>query len=257
MDPNFIVLDLVKDLKNKTAKSVEHLAIQSNSGNQIDLLADILMCYGGFNSKTIVFTQTKSLANDIMFSEKLKNNVEVLHGDISQYQREITLRRFKEGKINVLVATDVAARGLDVPNVDLVIQLEPPKEIEAYIHRSGRTARAGNSGKCITFFQSRDNHHLKRIEQMAGISFKRIGAPQPEDVIKQSASDIHTELDNVDDEVLPLFKESATKLILEKGALNAVSMALAYISGATEKFKQKSLQTGEHEKVTLQIVTDK
>lgn len=62
------------------------------------------------------------------------------------------MKRFKDGKFSVLVATDVASRGLDIPNVDLVIQIEPPKETETYIHRSGRTARAGRSGTCITFF---------------------------------------------------------------------------------------------------------
>ena len=64
----------------------------------------------------------------------------------------MTLARFKEKKFSVLVATDVAARGLDIPSVDLVIQVEPPKDAETYIHRSGRTARAGRSGTCITFY---------------------------------------------------------------------------------------------------------
>ena len=75
-----------------------------------------------------------------------------MHGDIAQNQREVTLKRFKEQKFKVLVATDVASRGLDIPNVDLVIQVEPPKEVETYIHRSGRTARAGKTGTCITFW---------------------------------------------------------------------------------------------------------
>ena len=75
-----------------------------------------------------------------------------MHGDIAQTQREVTIKRFKEGKFQVLVATDVASRGLDIPNVDLVIQIEPPKDTETYIHRSGRTARAGKSGTCITFY---------------------------------------------------------------------------------------------------------
>mmetsp|Transcript_33417 Transcript_33417/g.32462 ORF Transcript_33417/g.32462 Transcript_33417/m.32462 type:complete len:85 (-) Transcript_33417:1185-1439(-) len=78
-----------------------------------------------------------------------------MHGDIAQNQREVTWKRFKEGKFGVLVATDVASRGLDIPNVDLVIQLDPPKEVETYIHRSGRTARAGNEGTCITFFSNK------------------------------------------------------------------------------------------------------
>ena len=87
-----------------------------------------------------------------MLSDKIKQDVEVMHGDIAQNQREVTMKRFKDGKFRCLVATDVASRGLDIPNVDLVIQLEPPKETETYIHRSGRTARAGASGTCITFY---------------------------------------------------------------------------------------------------------
>lgn len=82
----------------------------------------------------------------------MKKDVEVMHGDIAQNQREVTLKRFKEKKFSVLVATDVAARGLDIPSVDLVVQVEPPKDTETYIHRSGRTARAGRDGTCITFY---------------------------------------------------------------------------------------------------------
>jgi superfamily II DNA/RNA helicase len=92
-----------------------------------------------------------------------------MHGDIAQNQREVTMKRFKEGKFKVLVATDVASRGLDVPNVDLVIQIEPPKEVETYIHRSGRTARAGASGVCITFYTEKTKFLIDQIEQQAGI----------------------------------------------------------------------------------------
>lgn len=88
-----------------------------------------------------------------------------MHGDIVQNQREVTMKRFKEGKFKVLVATDVASRGLDIPNVDLVIQIEPPKEVETYIHRSGRTARAGNSGVCITFYTPKTKYLIEDIER--------------------------------------------------------------------------------------------
>ena len=113
--------------------------------------------------------------------------MEVMHGDIAQNQREVTLKRFKEKKFSCLVATDVAARGLDIPSVDLVIQVEPPKDAETYIHRSGRTARAGRSGTCITFYTLKQKDFIRLIENKAGIKMEKIGVPQPEQVIKATS----------------------------------------------------------------------
>ena len=149
--PNFKMLDLAQNLKNKTASTVNHLAINCPFHNRMSALADILIIYGGAG-QTIVFCSTKQEANSLLLSDKIKKDIEVMHGDIAQNQREVTLKRFKEQKFSVLVATDVASRGLDIPNVDLVIQVEPPKEVETYIHRAGRTARAGRTGTCITFY---------------------------------------------------------------------------------------------------------
>lgn len=157
------------------------------------------------------------------------------------------MKRFKEGKFKVLVATDVASRGLDIPNVDLVIQIEPPKEVETYIHRSGRTARAGASGVCITFYTPKTKYLIEDIERQAGVKLKRVGVPQPEDVIKASAKDILHNLKNVNNDVLPMFKEAAKELIEQANgdALNAVCMTLAYISGHYQSaIVARSLITG-------------
>ena len=102
----------------------------------------------------------------------------------------------------MLVATDVAARGLDIPNVELVIQLEPPKDTESYIHRSGRTARAGKSGTCITFFNRKNYEFLERIESMAGIKLERVPIPSEEDMQKAKNKDVLKKLADVDYEVL-------------------------------------------------------
>ncbi|MFW8314570.1 C-terminal helicase domain-containing protein, partial [Klebsiella pneumoniae] len=91
-----------------------------------------------------------------------------LHGDIPQKQREITLKGFRNGDFGVLVATNVAARGLDIPEVDLVVQSSPPKDVESYIHRSGRTGRAGRTGVCICFYQHKEEYQLVQVEQKAG-----------------------------------------------------------------------------------------
>ena len=89
----------------------------------------------------------------------------------------MTWKRFKEGKFGVLVATDVASRGLDIPNIDLVIQLDPPKDVETYIHRSGRTARAGNEGTCITFYNKGNEWLIDQIERKAGVKLRQISIP--------------------------------------------------------------------------------
>jgi len=135
--------------------------------------------YGQGLEKVLVFCQTKADANDLSYQKKkLQMNIEVMHGDIAQHMRELTLEGFKRGRFQVLVATDVASRGLDIPNVDLVVQIEPPNETETYIHRSGRTARAGAEGLCITLFCSRaQNDKLFEIETRCGI--KMTQAPLP------------------------------------------------------------------------------
>lgn len=163
MKPNFKMVDLAQDLKNKTARNVKHLAIECPWHNRLEALAKVLDCYAG-NGRTVVFSSTKADCNSLLLSDKIIHDCEVMHGDIAQNQREVTIKRFKEAKFQVLVATDVASRGLDIPNVELIIQLEPPKDTESYIHRSGRTARMGKSGTCITFYNNRNMEFLERIE---------------------------------------------------------------------------------------------
>lgn len=179
-----------------------------------------------------------------------------MHGDIAQNQREVTMKRFKDGKFKVLVATDVASRGLDIPNVDLVIQLEPPKEVETYIHRSGRTARAGMQGTCITFYTTKTKPIIEDIERIAGIKLQRIGIPQAEDVIRASAKCVLNCLDEVNEQVLSLFEDTATELIEKCGGdpERALKIALAFMSGHYKTaIANKSLLTGQEKSFTIRL----
>lgn len=162
MKPNLKMVDLCQDLRNKTAKKVQHLVIDCPFHKRVSVLADVITCYGG-QGKSICFTSTKAECNQLALTDKIKQGIEVMHGDIPQSQREITLQRFKDTKFRCLGATDVASRGLDIPHVDLVVQIEPPKDTETYIHRSGRTARAGNSGICVTFFNDKTRYLIDKI----------------------------------------------------------------------------------------------
>jgi ATP-dependent RNA helicase DDX21 len=100
-----------------------------------------------------------------------------MHGDVGQHAREVALRKFKAGLLRVLVATDVASRGLDIPNVELVVQVQPPQDAEVYIHRSGRTARAGKDGICITLYGKKDSYLLDVISGKCGVEFEEIQIP--------------------------------------------------------------------------------
>lgn len=145
-------VDLIKDSDIRTSKTVEHLSLNCPYYHRNSVISDIVNLYGGRHGRTIIFCETKKEANEILLKANLKQETQVLHGDIPQKQREVTFQSFKEGKLKCLVATNVAARGLDIPEVDLIVQLEPPKEIDTYIHRSGRTGRAGKKGVCLTFY---------------------------------------------------------------------------------------------------------
>ena len=100
--------------------------------------------------RVIVFTATKRECDELAGGPAFQRlSAQVLHGDIGQSQREATLAQFRRGQFSVLVATDVAARGIDVKGVDLVVQFRTPRDAEGYVHRSGRTGRAGRDGTAV------------------------------------------------------------------------------------------------------------
>lgn len=235
-----INIDLVSNQNNKTAETIQHLAIRCPWQERNATLRDVIQVYSGAHGRTMVFTQTKNEANELALKAGIKQESQPLHGDIPQKQREITLEAFRKGTVKVLIATDVAARGIDIPEVDLVIQTEPPERCDDYIHRSGRTGRAGKSGVCIVFYKPTQEELLKNIENRSGIRFKRIGAPQPDEIIRSSAKDVIAFLSKVPENTLEYFRSAAEELITEKGAVDAVAAALAHISGNTE-IKARSL----------------
>jgi ATP-dependent RNA helicase DeaD len=120
-------------------------------------------------TRSIVFCATKRMVDEVV--ERLQSRAyaaEALHGDISQPQREKVLRAFREGRTEVLVATDVAARGLDVPEVSLVVNFDIPPDPEYYVHRIGRTGRGGRGGEAITLVNPRQMRELRVIERATG-----------------------------------------------------------------------------------------
>jgi len=121
------------------------------------------------SERVLIFCQTKRMVSEL--NKRLRGYgyaSEEIHGDLSQARREEALAKFREGKVRILVASDVAARGLDIPEVDLVINYDTPESPETYVHRIGRTGRAGLSGKAITFVTQNEVHLMDKIVQFAG-----------------------------------------------------------------------------------------
>jgi ATP-dependent RNA helicase DDX21 len=114
------------------------------------------------SGRCFIFCETKREVNNLNASIGIQK-CKMLHGDIKQSDREKIYRGFKSGEIQIIIATNVAARGLDFPDVELVVQIEPPKQIESYIHRAGRTGRAGKSGTSVVLVQKRDMKRLRPI----------------------------------------------------------------------------------------------
>ena len=105
-----------------------------------------------------------------------------LHGDLAQIDRDRVMRRFREGQADLLIATDVAARGLDIETVTHVINYDIPWDVEQYIHRIGRTGRAGRTGDAITLVEGRERRALRAIEQMIGMQIKPVRIPTAADI---------------------------------------------------------------------------
>jgi superfamily II DNA/RNA helicase len=132
--------------------------------DKTDVLISLLQ---GPHGLTIVFTRTKRECDHL--ADRLKRagiNAEPIHGDLSQADRERALKQFEEGTTDVLVATDVAARGLDIGGITLVVNYDPPEDHKAYLHRVGRTARAGASGTAVTLATWQERSDVERMAKM-------------------------------------------------------------------------------------------
>ncbi|KAH0900385.1 hypothetical protein HID58_049953 [Brassica napus] len=215
-------IDLVGNDKMKASNSVRHIALPCSKQAMSRLIPDIISLYSSGGS-TIIFTETKDQASEL---SGLLPGARALHGDIQQSQREITLAGFRKGKFSTLVATNVAARGLDINDVQLIIQCEPPRDVEDYIHRSGRTGRAGNTGVAVMLYDSRKSG-VSRIEKQAGIKFEHVSAPQPNDIAKAIGMEAAEKITQVCDTVVPAFLAAAKELLESSGVSAEVLLAKA------------------------------
>ena len=165
---------LIKSVKKET-QLISQRFISVQRHHKLDALKRILEIN---NEGVIIFVRTKLLTTSIAEAlENVGHSVAVLNGDIPQNQRENTVDRLKKGFIDILVATDVAARGLDVERIKLVINYDFPFDKETYTHRIGRTGRAGRSGEAILFVNQREKHFLRNLENSTRNKIEEINIP--------------------------------------------------------------------------------
>lgn len=162
--------------RGRAAGTIEQTAYPVAQQSKLPLLLELLS-KEDFD-RVLVFTRTKRGADRVAhILEQREHKSNRIHGDRSQSQRESALRAFKSGHTNVLVATDVAARGIDIDQVSHVINYDIPEVPEDYVHRIGRTGRAGHKGRAITLFTIAEEHSMRAIEKLTGERVERIHLP--------------------------------------------------------------------------------
>ncbi|KAJ9516500.1 hypothetical protein QJQ45_011154 [Haematococcus lacustris] len=249
---NPLLVDLVGE--ENTGRLADTIRLLVESAQKVNATIDAMNLHAA-GGKTIVFVNTKVMADQLMDSVSQTHPCAALHGDITQALRERSLQQFRDGKFSVLVATDVAARGLDIPSVDLVVHYDVPQDAEAFLHRSGRTGRAGKTGTTVLLFTEREIRSVGQI--LATTKTKNaelMGAPEPQEVLTRAARSVLNQLDKVDPSIINFFVPAAEKLLGSEQPSRVLAAALAALGGFRRAPQPRSLLTYEEGFVTLRLM---
>ena len=195
--------EIVVGSRNEGAENVNHICYVVNAKDKYLALKRIVDYYPHIYA--IIFCRTKIETQEV--ADKLIRdgyNAESLHGDLSQQQRDLTMQKFRQHTVQLLVATDVAARGLDVDDLTHVINYGLPDDVENYTHRSGRTGRAGKKGTSICIIHTREQYKVRNIEKIIGKEFVEGTLPSPEEICKKQLYKVMDDImkTDVDEELI-------------------------------------------------------
>ncbi len=221
--------------KEVTVPNIEQHYMEVKEKQKFDVLCLLLDIHSP--DLAIVFGRTKRRVDEL--SEALSKRgyaAEGLHGDLTQAKRDSVMRKFKNGTIEVLVATDVAARGLDITGVTHVINFDIPQDPESYVHRIGRTGRAGKTGLAITFVTPREIGHLQTIEGMIKKKIERKSIPSPMDALEGQKKIVTDKLQAIIEEKSNLqYRQVAEELLDEYDSVTVISAALKMLIKEPDK----------------------
>jgi ATP-dependent RNA helicase DeaD len=208
-----------------TSNLTEQIYFEVKASEKFEALCRIIDIEDGFYG--LVFCRTKSDVDSVVTHLLDRGyDTDAIHGDISQAQRERTLDKFKNKRINILVATDVAARGIDVNNLSHVINYSLPQNPEAYVHRIGRTGRAGNEGTAITFISPSEYKRLMFIQRFAKTDIRRSNVPKVKDIIKAKKKKIYDDLTTILEDEIDVKYYNWAKSLLEVNQPTEILAAL-------------------------------
>ena len=204
--------EIVVGSRNEGAEHVNHIYYMVNAKDKYLVLKRLVDYYPRIFA--IIFCRTKIETQEV--ADKLIKdgyNAESLHGDLSQQQRDLTMQKFRQHTVQLLVATDVAARGLDVDDLTHVINYGLPDDIENYTHRSGRTGRAGKKGTSISIVHSREKFKIRNIEKEIGKQFEQGTIPSAEEICKKQLYKVMDQIvkADVDEEQIAPFMQDISR----------------------------------------------
>ena len=211
--------------------------------------------------KAVVFCNTKKKVDNLIELLKKKGyKAEALHGDIKQEQRQRIMNRLKKGEFKILVATDVVARGIDVDELELVINYDVPQEAEYYVHRIGRTGRKGNNGKAYTFVVGKEKNRIREIEKYANTKIEKGKLPSMEEINKVRNEKFIEKVQNMIDS--KKYEENNTnkeilKRLLEINSIEDISSALLELLHKVKKEDKVKRSFSGNDRVKLFITVGK
>lgn len=202
--------------KELTADKIDQYFVKAKDFEKFDLMTRIFDVQDP--ELALIFGRTKRRVDELTRGLQARGyNAEGIHGDLSQDKRTSTLRKFKAGKLDFLVATDVAARGLDISGVSHVYNYDIPQDPDSYVHRIGRTGRAGKSGVSVTFVTPNEMSYLRTIENLTKKRMKPMPQPTDKEVLKGQMETVKEDIKNTlaHDTNLDRFKEATEELLSE------------------------------------------
>jgi ATP-dependent RNA helicase DDX21 len=246
-----VSIDLVGHDETHVPTTVTHKAIHAPSHSRMNVLENILQ-HTSDEGQIIVFTETKQEADEIATTMNVYG-VRALHGDLSQGMRTSTIKGFRNGSVKILACTDIAARGLDISNVEYVIQYRLSRDKESFVHRAGRTGRAGRSGTNIVLFDRRDVDIVASLEKLYKFNFLHASPPDTSAMVQSTVDRMRKRLDSISPNTVRLFESAALNLFNDKG-IDALSAALAVASGLDSKdLSSFSMISGKAQERTIEI----